>query len=381
MMKNLGSAFKTIDAYPKTLEDFTIKTATGAIVTVFSSLIMVFLFVIEFQDFLSVSVLEQLYVDTTRIPNMKINFDVTFPKISCSYLSVDAVDSSGEQQLGVEHNIFKQRLSLSGEALQAAELESINKSHNQTQTTTEDTAIKPCNSCYGAKEGCCDTCAEVREAYRQKNWAFRPDEFEQCRNEKNLTRDDSVFKEGCQIYGYLEVNRVSGSFHIAPGKSYAINHVHVHDVQPYSSEDFNVTHYINSLSFGSSLMGKANPLDGFITAADKGAMMFQYYIKVVPTWYVKLDGEEFHTNQYSVTRHQKVVSSFGGENGVPGVFFTYEMSPLQISYKESKRSIGHFVTDVCTIIGGVFTVAGIIDSLLYRSSKILQQKLQLGKAT
>lgn len=81
---------------------------------------------------------------------------------------MDAVDSSGEQQLGVEHNIFKQRLSLSGEALQAAELESINKSHNQTHTTTEDTAIKSCNSCYGAKEGCCDTCAEVREAYRQK---------------------------------------------------------------------------------------------------------------------------------------------------------------------------------------------------------------------
>lgn len=45
------------------------------------------------------------------------------------------------------------------------------------------------------------------------------------------------------------------------------------------------------------------------------------------------------------------------------------------------RSIGHFATDVCTIIGGVFTVAGIIDSLLYRSSKLLQQKFQLGKAT
>lgn len=33
----------------------------------------------------------------------------------------------------------------------------------------------------------------------------------------------------------------------------------------------------------------------------------------------------------------QVVSSYGGESGVPGVFFTYEMSPLQISYKESKR--------------------------------------------
>lgn len=106
-----------------------------------------------------------------------------------------------------------------------------------------------------------------------------------------MTRDSSAFKEGCQIYGYLEVNRVSGSFHIAPGKSYAINHVHgmtafclliilwhltetlfitVHDVQPYSSEDFNVTHQINALSFGSSLKGKSNPLDGFLTSADKG---------------------------------------------------------------------------------------------------------------
>ena len=81
------------------------------------------------------------------------------------------------------------------------------------------------------------------------------------------------------------------------------------------------------------------------------------------------------------------------------------MSPLQISLKETqryishlfiyfdilfgmdchlfcmKRSIGHFATDVCTIIGGVFTVAGIVDAMLYRSSKLLQQKLQLGKAT
>lgn len=47
----------------------------------------------------------------------------------------------------------------------------------------------------------------------------------------------------------------------------------VHDVQPYSSEDFNVTHHINSLSFGSSLVGKANPLDGFLTAADKGRII------------------------------------------------------------------------------------------------------------
>lgn len=108
MMKNIGTVFKTIDAYPKTLEDFTIKTATGAlgnddnkslnislviltrfmilpmiVVTIVSSLTMVILFALEFQDFSAVHVLEQLYVDTSRIPNMRINFDVTFPRLGC----------------------------------------------------------------------------------------------------------------------------------------------------------------------------------------------------------------------------------------------------------------------------------------------------------
>jgi len=68
-----------------------------------------------------------------------------------------------------------------------------------------------------------------------------------------------------------------------------------------------------------------------------GAMMFQYYIKVVPTWYAHLDKSEFHTNQYSVTRHQKVVSFLTGDTGVPGVFFPYELSPLMVRYSETQR--------------------------------------------
>ena len=52
-------------------------------VTIVSSLIMALLFVIELQDFLSVQVSEELFVDTTRIPNMTINFDITFSRIAC----------------------------------------------------------------------------------------------------------------------------------------------------------------------------------------------------------------------------------------------------------------------------------------------------------
>jgi hypothetical protein len=36
--------------------------------------------------------------------------------------------------------------------------------------------------------------------------------------------------EGCNIYGYLEVNKVAGNFHFAPGKSFQHGSMHVHDL-------------------------------------------------------------------------------------------------------------------------------------------------------
>ena len=35
--------------------------------------------------------------------------------------------------------------------------------------------------------------------------------------------------EGCNLAGYIRVNKVSGNFHIAPGRSFAINGMHIHD--------------------------------------------------------------------------------------------------------------------------------------------------------
>lgn len=188
-----------------------------------------------------------------------------------------------------------------------------------------------------------------------------------------------AFTQGCQIFGYMEVNRVAGSFHIAPGDSFSFNHMHVHDVQQYSSFQFNMTHKIRHLSFGLNIPGKTNPMDDTLVVAKEGAMMFYHYIKIVPTTYVRADGSTLLTNQFSVTRNSKHLYPLSGESGMPGIFFSYELSPLMVKYTEKRKSFGHFATNTCAIIGGVFTVAGLIDSLLYRSVRAIKMKIELGK--
>lgn len=134
---------------------------------------------------------------------------------------------------------------------------SVHKSEPTTKTSSITTEHIPdvnannsaldtpkCMSCYGAEAAnfpCCNTCDDVRQAYRQKNWHFSPYGVEQCKKDledaegnvkaSELSRDlDSVLKlldskEGCRIVGHLEVNKVAGNFHIAPGISYQQNHV------------------------------------------------------------------------------------------------------------------------------------------------------------
>jgi len=395
-MGALWESLKGLDAYPKPLEDFRIKTLGGGAVTIVSTVIMFLLFMSEFYDYLTPRVSEELFVDTSRSHKLRINIDIEFPRVACSYLSMDAMDSSGEHQSSVEHNIFKRRLDASGNPISEPEKtinlgeSSIGKERGTAESSTKlpldlgnDTAIavEKCGSCYGAESKvhkCCNTCEEVREAYRLKGWAMKdPEKIEQC---AGMVEDlKKIFNEGCQIYGYMEINRVSGSFHIAPGKSFSINHVHVHDVQPYSSNQFNMTHIIRSLSFGESIPGKTNPMDNVEGVALQESSMFQYYVKIVPTTYESKNLSIIHTNQFSTTRHQKVVSAFSGESGMPGVFFSYEISPIMVKFTEKSKSFGHFATSLCAIIGGVFTVAGLIDSTIYKSTKVLKKKLDIGK--
>jgi hypothetical protein len=58
--------------------------------------------------------------------------------------------------------------------------------------------------------------------------------------------------------------------------------------------------------------------------------------------------------------------------------FTYRMSPVQIVVSEKPRELYRFLTAICAVVGGVFTVAGIIDGMVYQVNRVAK-KIELGK--
>ena len=71
------------------------------------------------------------------------------------------------------------------------------------------------------------------------------------------------------------------------------------------------------------------------------------------------------------TRGVLVCASWEGDLLIP--------CTAQVMISERSSSFLHFLTSVCAIVGGVFTVSGIVDAFIYQGEKIIRKKLELGK--
>lgn len=162
-------------------------------------------------------------------------------------------------------------------------------------------------------------------------------------------------KEGCRVHGHLEVNKVAGNFHIAPGQSFQEHHIHVHSLKNIRLNMLNTTHFIDELTFGEYFPNQINPLSytkQITNSREHGGILYHYYVKIVPSTYVFLNGKEIRTNQYSVTKHKKIIKNIydSSDHQLPGTFFTYEISAIMVKFVEKKRSLAQFLTSLCAII-------------------------------
>ncbi|CDS03856.1 hypothetical protein LRAMOSA06811 [Lichtheimia ramosa] len=91
--------------------------------------------------------------------------------------------------------------------------------------------------------------------------------------------------------------------------------------------------------------------------------MYQYFVKIVPAEINYLGGKSIHTYQYSVSRQERDLQ-MQANNGLPGVFINMDFSPMLVIYSETRPTFASFLTGVCAILGGFFTVASLIDSII-----------------
>ncbi|KAG5997812.1 hypothetical protein E4U52_002867 [Claviceps spartinae] len=420
------SRFTKLDAFTKTVDEARIRTTSGGIVTIVSLLVVLFLSWGEWVDYRRVLIHPELVVDKSRGERMEIHLNITFPKMPCELLTLDVMDVSGEQQHGVAHGVNKVRLQSEAQGGGVIDVKSLNL-HDDSATHLDPAY---CGDCYGAtapadakKPGCCNTCDEVREAYASHGWAFgRGENVEQCTREHYAERLDEQREEGCRIEGGLQVNKVVGNFHLAPGRSFSSGNMHVHDLKNYwdtpSGKQHDFSHTIHHLRFGPQLPTAIaqrmesnnrpwahhhqNPLDGSKQVTTDAAFNYMYFVKIVPTSYLSLGWEKrikknvgglglssgddnIETHQYSVTSHKRSLQ--GGndaaeghaerqhsQGGIPGVFFSYDISPMKvINREEPAKSFTGFLAGLCAIVGGTLTVAAAVDRGLFEGATRLKK--------
>mmetsp|Transcript_1860 Transcript_1860/g.2557 ORF Transcript_1860/g.2557 Transcript_1860/m.2557 type:complete len:211 (-) Transcript_1860:68-700(-) len=178
---------------------------------------------------------------------------------------------------------------------------------------------------------------------------------------------------GCRLSGKFKVKRVKGNFHVALGRTQKtpdgrlVHHFRFAEVQ-----NFKAQHTIHYLRFGEPYEGLINPLDNHnATDGIDKAYRFQYFIKIVPTRYINSRGTVLDTAQFAATRQTARAKIQRTQMTIPGVFFIYDISSYMVTTSQDTQSFATFLTSICAIIGGTYTIAGVISSILHHSVRHL----------
>lgn len=189
---------------------------------------------------------------------------------------------------------------------------------------------------------------------------------------------------GCGLSGFVLVKKVPGTLHMlakSPGHS-------------FDHAGMNLSHTVHSFTFGTAPSPRrakvlsamhprgltadwADKMAGQTWSSHNAAATFEHYAQVVLTTVEparhaaagRFDAYEYVAHSHAYT---------AADGAAPAAKFSYDMSPVQIVVSEAPRAWYRFVTSMCAVVGGVFTVAGIVDGLIHSGRRALK-KVELGK--
>ena len=197
----------------------------------------------------------------------------------------------------------------------------------------------------------------------------------------DMVKNQIKNKEGCRLEGSFNIDAVPGSF-IISGKAF---YPTIERLRREGLDKSNLEHKINYLYFGESLTKRDlrfgvlrnnlfNTLNEKTRKNEKQQMVYQYYLKIVPVKYRYMNYKPQNKYQYTYNSFSDFVY-----NGIPSIYFKYDLSPITIEYKYTRMKYLTFLINVFAILGGVFTVAGILDAIIHKSVLVLLRKAEMNK--
>jgi len=172
---------------------------------------------------------------------------------------------------------------------------------------------------------------------------------------------------GCQVVGSLMLDRVPGNFHIQARS----NH---HNLVPHMT---NVSHIVHELSVGDPLSrrlissgkvvlpepvkDKFSPMDSNIYITHEYHQAYHHYLKVITTdieGLVSYRGRQLKAYQIIYSSQQALYD----KDKVPEAKFIYDFAPIAVNYKMEGRHWYDYLTSLMAIVGGSFTMVGMMES-------------------
>lgn len=187
---------------------------------------------------------------------------------------------------------------------------------------------------------------------------------------------------GCNLSGFVLVKKLPGTLHfLAKSQSHS-----------FDFHAMNMSHVVHHWFFGNkpsprrhTALARLHPMGLSEDWHDKLAtqvfsstnqrVTYEHYAQVVLT---TVDPKQGALSSYDAYEYVVHSHNFNTDE-IPAARFSYAQSAIQIIVTEEKRAWYHFVTTLCAIVGGVYVVAGMIDSLILGGAEVLRKKLELGK--